>query len=293
MKETKQWNELIDDLASLREDIPSSIQHANEDNLLIIDGNNLAYRYLNRKNVDNFDDDYIRTITSLAKSYSAKDIKVCMDFGKSYYRKNLFPEYKNNRKEPETDEEKEKFEKFFTCLNRLQDNLPFDTIKLRGVEADDLITHLVLKHRQDYDHLWIISSDKDIYQLLDINVSIFNIYSRKEITLDFLQTEFGVTPLEYRLARIIEGDTGDNIHGIEGIGPKRSRELAKKYKDFNSLLKALPIRGTAKYIKNLNAGIEILKRNEPLINLIDYHELAISLGKDGEHNLKVLLNDNN
>ena len=97
-----------------------------------------------------------------------------------------------------------------------------------------------------------------------------------------------IEPSEFMLSRIIEGDKSDNIIGIEGIGPKRAQTLAKEQKTLSNLLEALPIKGRAKYIQNLNAGVETLIRNEKLINLKKYCEDAIVSGKEGEEPLAEL-----
>jgi len=101
-------------------------------------------------------------------------------------------------------------------------------------------------------------------------------YSRKEIDIDYLDTEFGLSPREYSYARMIEGDAGDGITGVEGIGPKRSIALVKEYKTIENLIANLPIAGKAKYIQNLNKSVDILQRNEKLINLLDYIDEVIS-----------------
>lgn len=272
--DTKGW----DDLSELENYIPQKAVTEGK-NILICDGNNLGYRYLQRKNYHNFKDDYCRTLESLAKSYSCKDILVAFDFGKSYYRTAIYPEYKATRKKPD-DSQKEHYEQFFECLNDVADTIPFAVLKFRGVEADDLITYAVLKNRNTADHIWIISSDRDIYQLLDDNISIFNIFSRKEITKSSLFDNLQLSPREYMISRIISGDDGDNIIGIDGIGEKRAAALVKKYKTFSGLLEALPVKGRSNYIQNLNAGKDILIRNEKLINLIKYNEEAILSGKE-------------
>ena len=76
---TKTWNDLaeIENLSTL----PS--------NLLLVDGNNLAFRWIQRHNHNDFKEDFIRTVDSLAKSYRAKRTIVCFDFGRSYYRNDL------------------------------------------------------------------------------------------------------------------------------------------------------------------------------------------------------------
>lgn len=264
-----------DDLASLD-------PKENANNLIIFDGNNLGYRWIGRSNYGNFKDDYIKTVRSLAKSYDAIRIIVCFDFGKSYYRKNLIESYKESRKPPKDEKEVEKYKEFFDCLNNIIDDFPLEYYKSRGIEADDLITYLVEKEKNNYDHTWIISSDRDLYQLLDNNVSIFNLYSRREINPDSLLEDRGITISEFLLAKIIEGDKSDDIVGIEGIGEKRSAGIARDYITLTNLIDNLPIKGRSKYIQNLNKGKDILLLNEKLIDLKKYNEKAIKAGKDGD-----------
>lgn len=279
MQDTKSWN----DLAGLEENSTS-----NKNNLLLLDSNNISYRYVRRSNYNSYQDDFIRTATSLAKSYDAKRTIACFDYGKSYYRAQLFEDYKGNRKEQLSEEEQQRKDEFFAVLNVLPELMSNEVVKLRGVEADDTITYLVERFKHEYNHIWIVSSDKDLIQLVDDNVSIFNIFSRKEITKQSLQDDLNLTPQEFMLSRIIEGDSGDNIKGIEGIGPKRAQTLAREYKTLDALLAALPIKGRSKYICNLNAGAALLRRNERLINLKQYNLAAISASKDGEDSLSLL-----
>ena len=281
MSNTKSWN----DLADLQQPDYSSYN-----NLLIVDANNLSYRWLQRPNYNSFGADFIRTIQSLSKSYEAARTIVCFDFGKSYYRMDMHEEYKGTRKKPQDEEEAKKYEDFFAVLNSLPDELDEEVLKFRGVEADDILAFITQNVSDRYDHTWIISSDRDLYQLIDHNVSIFNIFGRKEVTEESLMEDYGTTPYEYMLSRIIEGDKSDNILGIEGIGPKRAQGLAKDHKEFNKLLESLPIKGRSKYIQNLNAGRDVLLRNEKLINLKKYCEEAILSGKEGEQYLATLKN---
>jgi len=276
---TKSWN----DLADLQEP-----DYSNYNNLLIIDANNLSYRWLQRPNYDSFGADFIRTIQSLSKSYEAARTIVCFDFGKSYYRMDMHEEYKGTRKKPQEEEEIKKYEAFFAVLNDLPEQLDEEVLKFRGVEADDILAWITQNVSDRYDHTWIVSSDKDLIQLVDDNVSIFNIFGRKEVTKQSLMNDLEIEPSEFMLSRIIEGDKSDNIIGIEGIGPKRAQTLAKEYKTLPNLLEALPIKGRAKYIQNLNAGVETLVRNEKLINLKKYCEDAIIAGKEGDKPLETL-----
>jgi len=272
---TKSWN----DLADLQ-----SPDYDAYNNLLLIDANNLSYRWLQRPNYSSFGDDFIRTIQSLSKSYEAKRTIVCFDFGKSYYRMDMLDEYKGTRKKPQDEDEVKKYEEFFAVLNDLPDQLDEEVLKFRGVEADDILAYMVKKYEktEDYDHIWLVSSDRDLYQLISEKTSIFNIFGRREITHTTMAEEMEISPDLYLLSRIIEGDKSDNIIGVEGIGPKRAQALAKQYKSFDSLLEALPIKGRAKYIQNLNASKDLLIRNEKMISLKAYNQNALDAAKEPE-----------
>ena len=185
MNDSKSWN----DLEALQ-----TPDYEAYNNMLLIDGNNLSYRWLQRPNHGNFANDFIRTVQSLSKSYEASKTIVCFDFGKSYFRMDMSEEYKANRKKPKEEEEVKRYEAFFEVLNNLPDMLDEEVLKFRGVEADDTIAHLVMKYEPqlDYDHIWIVSSDRDLYQLVSEKTSIFNIFGRREITYATMQEEMEI-----------------------------------------------------------------------------------------------------
>lgn len=275
---TKTWDDLVD----------VENQKTQPKSLLLIDGNNLAYRWLQRKNYNSFQEDYLRTIESLSKSYNAERTIVCFDFGKSYYRMELLDSYKGNRIKPKEEEEQKHYEEFFTCLNDIPNMLPYQTLKFRGLEADDIITFLTQNISPNYEHTWIVTSDRDMYQLLSDRISIFNIFSKKEIDIAYFLETYNLVPEEYLFSRILEGDKSDNIIGVEGVGPKRAQQLAKEYKTLDNLLKALPLKGKSKYISNLNSSKEKLLINEQLISLKKYNQKVIDCSKDGKEVWNVL-----
>lgn len=275
---TKTWDDLVD----------VENQKTQPKSLLLIDGNNLAYRWLQRKNYNSFQDDYLRTIESLSKSYNAERTIVCFDFGKSYYRMELLDSYKGNRIKPQEEEEQKHYEEFFACLNDIPNMLPYQTLKFRGLEADDIITFLTQNISPNYEHTWIVTSDRDMYQLLSDRISIFNIFSKKEIDIAYFLETYNLVPEEYLFSRILEGDKSDNIIGVEGVGPKRAQQLAKEYKTLDNLLKAFPLKGKSKYISNLNSSKEKLLINEQLISLKKYNQKVIDCSKDGKEVWNVL-----
>ena len=194
---------------------------------LIVDALNLAFRWKHQGRTD-FRYEYQRTVESLARSYDCKNIIITADLGSSSYRKDINPDYKQNRKEKfaeQTEAEKMEFEAFISEYEATLELLQEDhtLLRFRGVEADDIAAHLV-RHRKEYglECIWLISSDRDWDLLIQENVGRFSYVTRKEVTLDNWKDHYDVTPEEFISLKCLTGDKGDNVPGIPGIGPKRA-----------------------------------------------------------------------
>ena len=264
-------------------------------NLLIVDGLNIAFRWKHQGVLD-FKYDYIRTVESLAKSYNAGQIIVLADGGSSW-RKEIFPEYKANRKEKyaeQTEQEAKEFEMFmaeFTnTLTLIREKYP--VFQFRGVEADDIAAYIVKEF--DYEDCWLISSDKDWDLLIGDKVSRFSTVTRKETTVHNWDEHYDFEIPDYITFKCLTGDKGDNVPGIPGIGPKRAVQLMEQYGDVFDIYNSCPIDGKYKYIQNLNENAEQLLINVELMDLLTYCDEAI--GKENTEvintTLKRVLNEN-
>lgn len=246
--------------------------------VMIVDALNLAFRW-KHSGALNFKDDYLRTVQSLAKSYKAGRVIIAADWGNSTFRKDIYPEYKANRKEnydTQTAEEKEAFEKFFEEYERTLDLLytKYEVYRYKGVEADDIAAFIVRnKNKYNIDDIWLISSDRDWDLLVSDKVSRFSYVTRKEVTLE--TWPYDVSPEEYISYKCLVGDSGDNITGISGVGPKKAAELIFKYGDAFDIYEACPIDSKYKYIQALNEQKDIIMRNYELMDLITYCTEAI------------------
>ena len=253
-------------------------------NLLIVDGLNVAFRW-KHQNILDFKYDYIRTIESLAKSYKAGTIIVCADGGSSY-RKEIYPEYKANRKEryaEQTEQEAKEFEMF---MAEFQDTLTLIKQKhpvfhFRGVEADDIAAYIA--NNIDFDECWLISSDKDWDLLINEKVSRFSTVTRKETTVHNWDEHYDFEIEDYITFKCLTGDKGDNVPGVPGVGPKRAVQLMKQYGTVFDIYDSIPIEGKYKYIQALNENAEQLLTNVELMDLITYSEEAI-----GKENTEVI-----
>lgn len=253
------------------------------ENLMIVDGTNLSFRYKRQGKID-FAADFVRTVNSLGRSYGALKIVVLFDYKGSSYRKDLYPEYKQNRKEryaQQSDEEKEAAEQFFKGLDRAIElcETNFTTIRLKGVEADDVAGWLVMNFEDGdvFEHIWMISTDKDWDELLSPVCSRFSYGNRKEYTMDNFYDEHDCdNPEQFTYVKAIMGDMGDNVRGVEGIGAKRAYNLIRQYDDIFEIIGALPISGKQKYIQALNQSEELLLRNLELTDIRSFCYDAIA-----------------
>ena len=255
-------------------------------NLLIVDGLNVAFRW-KHQNILDFKYDYIRTIESLAKSYNAGTIIVCADGGSSY-RKEIYPEYKANRKERFADQTEQEAKEFEMFMAEFSDTLTlikkkYPVFHFRGVEADDIAAYIT--QSAEYDDCWLISSDKDWDLLISDKVSRFSTVTRKETTVHNWDEHYDFEIEDYITFKCLTGDKGDNVPGVPGVGPKRAVQLMEQYGTVFDIYDACPIDGRYKYIQAVNENAEQLLMNVELMDLVTYCEDAI-----GEENKEVINN---
>jgi 5'-3' exonuclease len=255
--------------------------------LLVVDALNLAFRYKHSGATD-FATDYIRTVDSLKKSYKASHVIVACDQGSSAYRKALSPEYKQNRKdkqEQQTDAERAAFELFFedflATIATIETTTSYPVLKFQGVEADDIAAYIVSqKPKLATDDIWLISSDRDWDLLVQPGVSRFSYVTRKEVTIDNWNDHYDFNPEDYISIKCLTGDSGDNVAGVPGIGPKRAVSLVAEYGSTYDIIANIPLPGKYKYIQELNQCRDLLLLNYQLMDLVTHCREAI-----GEQNL--------
>ncbi len=253
---------------------------APRDRVLVIDALNLGFRWKHQGRTD-FREDYMRTVESFATSYNCGTIIITADKGSSTYRKEVYPEYKSNRKvkyEKQTEEERQSFADFikeFDATLRLMDK-KWLVLQYQGVEADDLAAYIV-RNLDDYNvsHMWLVSSDRDWDLLISEKVSRFSYINRKETTFENWQDTHNYSIEDYITIKCLMGDSGDGISGIPQIGPKRAEQLAGEYGSAFDIYDILPIDSKYKYIQSLNESGDVLLRNYEIMDLLAYCDEAI------------------
>jgi 5'-3' exonuclease len=251
-----------------------------KNNLLIVDGFNLAFRY-KHANKRNFAAEYAETVNSFAHSYNAKQVIVLSDGG-SNYRENIYPAYKASRKELKNNQSKEEKEAFELFMEDWK--MAFElcktvgiTIRYGGVEADDIAAYITLLAdiRDNFGHIWLLSTDRDWDLLIDDKVSRFSYRTRKEITAKNWNTHYDYAPEDHISIKVLQGDKSDDIPGVQGIGEKRAYTLVKQYGSAYDIYDNLPIQDSKVYIQNLNKFGDQILTNYELMDLETYCEEAI------------------
>lgn len=254
-----------------------------ENDVLLVDTLNICFRW-KHQGVFDFAEELINTVESLAISYHCGKIIFAADKGSSTFRRNIFPEYKGNRKkEDQTDQEKEDFLEFIQGYENalaLAEEEGYTVLRYKGVEADDIIAY-VCKEKESFNigKIWIVSSDKDLDLLLTDNISRWSYVTRKDYTLDTWHYDFSQE--DYISYKCLVGDSGDNVPGVPGIGPKRATSLIQEYGSIFEIIDSIPLPGKQKFIQNLNQSKDQLLLNVELMDLLSFCETAI-----GPENLK-------
>ena len=156
---------------------------------------------------------------------------VIFDSARKNFRNEIYSEYKANRAEA-PDDLAPQFEYIRKSVEAF--NLP--SIELLNYEADDLIATYSKKIIDAGAKVTVISSDKDLMQLVSTKIRLFDPMKSKVIGEKEVEEKFGVKPKQVIDVQSLAGDSSDNIPGVPGIGVKTAAELINKYKDLDTLL---------------------------------------------------------
>ena len=206
---------------------------------------------------------FIKTIQFFQKHIDLNRLVFVFE-GKDNFRKKLSSTYKANRNATPED-----FLEQVEIIKKWIDKIGFLSSEKYGFEADDLIATITKKYEKKGWEVFIISNDKDFYQLLTSkNITILQIENSKflKFTAEDFQKQFGIQPHQFIDFQIMVGDMSDNISGIKGIGEKTAIKLLKKFKDINDIYNNLD-KLTKGEVKKLQIGRDDLKLTRELITL--------------------------
>jgi len=156
---------------------------------------------------------------------------VIFDYSSKTFRNELYPEYKANRTAPPEDLVPQ-----FGLIRQATRAFNLPCVEKAGFEADDLIATYARLAEQAGGDVTIVSSDKDLMQLVTPSVSMYDSMKDKQISIPEVIEKWGVPPEKMIDLQSLTGDSTDNVPGIPGIGPKTAAQLLEEFGDLDTLL---------------------------------------------------------
>jgi DNA polymerase-1 len=160
-------------------------------------------------------------------------VVLAQDSKEKSFRSEIFEAYKANRSEP-PDELKPQF----ALIDNLLDTMGIARIKIPGFEADDIIGTLVKLHKDKFKKIFIVSGDKDLFQLVDEQTVMIDTMKDVHYSPEDVKTKMGVLPHQIVDYLSLVGDSSDNIPGVKGIGEKGAAKLLEQFDNLENILKS-------------------------------------------------------
>jgi DNA polymerase-1 len=234
---------------------------------------------------------FLRMIIKLLATADSDKVVMVFDAGKETFRTEMYPEYKANRDECPEDllQQMPYFRDFSRALG-----LPvFEQI---GVEADDIIGTLVKRFHGTGIETVIVSGDKDLMQLVDDSVTIWDTMRDRRFGPKEVEEKMGVPPEKIIELLGLMGDSSDNIPGIRGVGPKTAVKLLELFGSIDKVIESTDeiretkaVRGRLKIADAIEEDTELLRLSRRLVEiktdvevLLTHENSEIELGAIGD-----------
>ncbi len=211
---------------------------------------------------------FITRVENMIRDLRPDKIVVAFDSKGKTFRNDIYPEYKANRDAPP-----EELVIQIPFVKEFLEKRGIEYIESPGFEADDIIAQISFALEEN-DRAIIFSADKDLFQLVNENVTIWHPKMKSELDRQGVKDYFGLYPEQIVDYLTITGDSSDNIPGIHGIGDKGAKKILEK---FNSLDNALdnPDDLEERHRKKIFEDMESLKMSRSLVDLSNVKNLEI------------------
>ena len=245
------------------------------DHLYLIDGSGFIFRAyhalppLTRKSdglpvgaVQGFCNMLWKLLTDTSADTKPTHLAVIFDHSSKTFRNDFYAEYKAHRPEPPADLRPQ-----FSLIRQATKAFNVSCIEMPNFEADDLIATYTRQAVAAGATVRIVTSDKDLMQLVQPGVVLFDTMKDKEISDAEVLEKFGVTPDKVVDVQSLAGDSVDNVPGVPGIGLKTGAELINFYGDLETLLARAAEIKQNKRRENLIAFAEQARISKRLVTL--------------------------
>jgi DNA polymerase I len=205
-------------------------------------------------------------------------LAVVFDKSEKTFRTAMYPDYKAHRPDPPDDLRPQ-----FKFVREAVAAFDLPCLEQDGFEADDLIATYVREASEAGATATIVSSDKDLMQLVTDDVIMFDTMKDRKIGRAEVIEKFGVPPEKVIEVQALIGDSTDNVPGVPGIGVKTAAQLIVEYGDLETLLFRAPEIKQEKRRQSLIEHAEAARMSKKLVTLDDRVKLDVPIGDLAVH----------
>jgi DNA polymerase-1 len=174
---------------------------------------------------------FAQMLERFLNQHAASHLAVVFDSARITFRNDIYPAYKAQRPEPP-----EELVPQFALIREATEAFGVCRVEQPGYEADDLIATYAREFAATGGRVTIVSSDKDLMQLVRDRVEMLDPIKQKPIRAPEVIEKFGVPPEKVVEVQALAGDATDNVPGVPGIGIKTAAQLITEYGDLETLL---------------------------------------------------------
>ena len=232
-------------------------------------------------------------LLKLSEDMEGENILVVFDAARTTFRNAIYKEYKANRSEPP-----EELVPQFDLIKKATTAIGLKSLEVENYEADDIIATYVKIAKKENIETLVISSDKDLMQLIQDGVSLYDPMKNINIGPEAVLEKFGVSPDKVIDVQALAGDSSDNVPGVPGIGVKTASQLINEYGSLEKLLDNSSSIKQEKRRESLLNNAELAIVSKKLVSLfsdvpIPYKISDLKWTPRNDDNLLVFLKENN
>jgi DNA polymerase-1 len=215
---------------------------------------------------------FTNMLLKMLRDYNAPYMAVIFDAARKNFRNDIYADYKANR-----DETPEDLVPQFPLIRDAVAAFDIPYMAQEGYEADDLIAAYTRLAREAGKKVVIVSSDKDLMQLIGDGVRMLDPMKGEFIGIEQVQEKFGVMPDKVGDVLALAGDTSDNVPGVPGIGVKTAAQLINEFGDLETLLARAGEIKQQKRRETIQNNIENARLSKKLVSLDDHAPVPMQI----------------
>jgi DNA polymerase-1 len=215
---------------------------------------------------------FTNMLMRLLADVHAHQVAVIFDAGRETFRNEIYDQYKANRDEPP-----EELVPQFALIREATEAFSLPCLEMPGFEADDLIATYARAARERGQRVVIVSSDKDLMQLVRDGVTMWDPIKQRPIGPAEVMEKFGVAPEKVVDVQALAGDSVDNVPGVPGIGVKTAAQLITEFGSLEALLEKAGTIKQPKRRETLMENAENARLSKRLVQLDHHAKLPLAL----------------